>query len=132
MNKKNKIIAIVIGIMLIVGCILLVFFTRGSKFKIGYVGNNYGNTLNASFKYFSGTESKKVKYNAGDNVKITYTIELEKGELQLKVKDQEGNEVKSESGGSGEVTFTVSETQEYTINVVATKAKGKFNIIWSR
>lgn len=133
MNKKNvKIIVIIIAIMIIVGCTLLVVFNREPKSKIGYVGNNYGMTMDASFKYFNGTESRRVKYDAGENAKITYTIIAKKGELEMNVKDQKGNEVKRVSVGSGEVAFTVTETQVYTINVVATKAKGKFYIKWRR
>ncbi|MBU3111498.1 hypothetical protein [Clostridium lacusfryxellense] len=123
---------IVISILVIVGCILLVFSTREPKSKIGYVGNNYGMSFDASFKYFNGTESRKVKYDAGENAKITYTIIAKKGKLEMNVKDQKGNEVKRVSVGSGEVAFTVTETQVYTINVVATKAKGKFYIKWRR
>lgn len=133
MDKKNiKKLGVVFAIIFIVACISLFILSKKSKIKIGYVGNSYGNNLNASFKYFSGLETKKVKFDAGDYVTITYTIEAEEGGVQLQVKDQSGNEVVSKSGGSGEASFTVSETQVYTINVVATKSKGKFKISWSK
>ena len=132
MNKKKIIIfSVILGILLLSGTIICSCLMESGT-KVGYVGNSYGNTLNASFYYFDGIESKKVKFDKGDKVTIVYSIELEKGALQVNLKDQAGKEIFSKSEGSGEATFTVNETQNYSINIIASKAKGKYNLTWSK
>lgn len=133
MNKKKIIIfSVILGILLLSGTIIFSSCLMGSGIKIGCVEKSYGNTLNASFYYFDGTNNKKVKFDKGDKVTIVYSIELEKGALQVNLKDQAGKEIFSKSEGSGEATFTVNETQNYSINIIASKAKGKYNLTWSK
>lgn len=98
--------------------------------KVGYVGSNAGNTINASFKYFDGVESRKVKFNEGDVVTIKYAIGLEEGSLSLVVFDEKGDEIIKRSDNEGEVSFEVTETQKYKISLVAAKAKGNFSVKW--
>lgn len=125
MHKKViSIITVIIGVIFISGC--------SSNVKVGYIGSNTNNKMTGAFKYFNGTESNKEKFNAGDEVTITYSFELEEGELKLVVEDKDGNEVVSESDNSGEVTFEVSKTERYVISVIGTKAKGNFDIAWNK
>ncbi len=133
MSKRNNIIliAIIIGVVLLAAYILFDFLTDHEK-KVGYVENNYGNTLSASFNYYDGSKIKTVKFEEGDNVKLNYSFNLEEGNLLLKVKDQAGNEILNKSDDFGEVTFIIDKTQKYTINVIAAKAKGNYVITWSK
>ncbi|GAE87036.1 hypothetical protein [Acetivibrio straminisolvens] len=131
MGKRKKLI---LGGVLFIGVILIAGFTLLSvlkpSVKVGYVGNSVGNTINASFKYFDGVESRKVKFNEGDIVTIKYAIGLEEGSLSLVVFDEKGNEIINRSDSEGEVSFQVSETQKYKISLVAAKAKGDFSVKW--
>jgi TusA-related sulfurtransferase len=133
MSKKNiLLILIAVGIILITGLTLSHALHGGPEVKVGYMGSNVGNMLKASFRYYDGIESKKVKLSSGDNVKITYTIVATKGNIQVLVKDQSGNEVMNQSDSSGEMSFAVNETQNYNIYVIATKAQGKYEVTWNK
>lgn len=131
MNKKRVIMISSLTVFLLVSGVLIFFAFRGSDIRVGYAENSYGSTLNSSFYYFNGTNSKKVKFNKGDKVRMVYSIELSKGTLQMSLKDQEGIDVFRKSEGSGEITFTVSRTQYYLVEINASKAKGKYKLKWS-
>lgn len=133
MNKKRIIIIIsaVLGILLLSGIIGYSVLT-GTDIKVGYIENSYGNKLNASFFYFNGTNNKKVKFDKDDKVTMKYSIEIKKGTLQVSLKDREGKEIFNKSEGSGEEIFTVNETQNYLIEITASKAKGKYDLTWSK
>lgn len=132
MNKKAIIgISAVLGFLLLSG--LVVFsFIRDNGMKIGFAENNYGHTMSASFYYYDGTNKKKVTLNKGDEVTLAYNMDAKKGALEMIVKDQGGNEVLKKSDGTGEASFTANETQEYSIEIVAIKAKGKYKLTWSK
>ncbi|MFC3749974.1 hypothetical protein [Paenibacillus sp. GCM10012306] len=131
MNKKRIIMISSLTVFLVVSVVLIFAAFLGSDIRIGYAENSYGSTLNSSFYYFSGSNSKRVKFKKGDQVKLVYSIELSRGSLQVSLKDQTGHDVFSKSEGSGEINFTVSQTQEYQVEINASKARGKYKLKWS-
>ncbi|MEK3900772.1 MULTISPECIES: hypothetical protein [unclassified Paenibacillus] len=132
MSRKKIFILLSAGLLLLISVVLIGAGFLGPDVRVGYGENSYGNKLNASFYYFNGTNTKKLKFNKGDQVKMTYSIELSKGTLQMKVRDEADNEVFLKTEGSGEVDFIVDKTQNYEIEIKAIKAKGKYTLDWSK
>lgn len=133
MDKKKLLFLVcgVLGVAIIALCII--FGVKGSaKIQIGFLENNIGDGLSASFKYFNGTRDKKVKFEEGKTVVIKYSLTEKSGSLSVTVSDAEGNVIDSKEGTSeGEITFDVEKTQKYIIRIQAEKAKGKYNFSWS-
>lgn len=132
MNSKKKLFIACGVLVVILGVIIIILAMQdGVNMKMGYVGNSAGNNMNGSFKYFNGTEEKKVKFEEGSNVVITYSLNQKAGELRLTVSDSQGGIIDSADGtAEGEFHFTADKTQKYVITVEAKKAEGSFNIDW--
>lgn len=131
-GSTKIIISMVVIILALSALAIKLLIPTNHELKIGYFGNNIGNKLEASFQYYNGTDSKTIKFEAGDNVTVTYSLNAKKGDLQLEIKDKAGNEIISQGAGSGDVTFDVKETQDYTISIVALKAKGSYEVTWGK
>lgn len=132
MNKKRIItIGVVLGALSLL-CFIVFSNLSEANVRVGYLGTSYGNTQSASFSYFDGINTRKVNFDKGDEITINYSIELKKGTLQVRLEDQEGQEVFSKSEGSGVETITVNETQTYLIKITASKAEGKYSLSWNK
>lgn len=68
--------------------ILIIFMLRKHiKFitviKWGYTDNNFGKTLNVSYKRFAGLDNYNFFFRKGNIVTISYDVKVEEGELTL-------------------------------------------------
>lgn len=132
MNNKKKLF-IACGVLVVIFIIITAILAMqdGVDVKLGYAGNSVGNSMIGSFKYFNGTEEKKVTFEEGNSVVITYSLEQKAGELHVTVFDAQGGVVDSAAGTTeGEFSFTPKQTQKYVIAVEAKEAEGSFNISW--
>ncbi len=136
--KKRKDVAILIYWTLVVAVAISIinfkypiFLRKNEYFQLGYVGSNYGNVMNASFKYLNGTKSNCVTFKKGEKVIIHYIINLENGSLNIVVRDEDGKVVGKSTNNKGEIKFNVNKTEKYSLNLIANKAKGNFFITWN-
>ncbi|SFR54344.1 hypothetical protein [Anaeromicropila populeti] len=133
MNKK-KVLVVIFGVLGMAIIVLSVILARKdfANIQIGFSGNNIGNELSASFKYFSGSKKKQVVFQESKTAIIKYSLTEESGSLMLKVLDENGNLIDSKEGTvDGEISFVVPKDQKYTIQINAKQAKGKYKLSWS-
>ncbi|ASW42359.1 hypothetical protein [Clostridium isatidis] len=131
MSKKR----IILFIILIVGILYFIITGIFSDFdtKIGYVENNFGNTMEASFKHFDGKKDKKIKFNEGEVVNFEYSLQAKDGSLEFQIKDEDGKIVESrKSNDEGNIELKVDKTQKYKIIILAEKAQGSYSIEWDK
>ncbi len=137
MDKKSK--KIVIIIVTVIVCLLLLSSAVGAVallkngkgiMQIGFAGNTSIGKMYGKFYYMNGSKSQDVTFEAGDKVKVSYTVDIKEGDINFVITDQENNVVLNEGEGTGEFVFTVNSSQKYTFEVNVIKAKGKYDISW--
>lgn len=138
--KKN----IAIAILIIIGSVI--FLKYDSKFsnvldlipihsgiRIGWIQHSDSRHIEASYKKFSGTVSRKVKFNKGDVVDFTYDVEVLKGELIAEIFDSEGNLIKVlELKNKGKEKLQIEYTDKYIVKITGKNTKGNFNMKWEK
>lgn len=126
----QKITAIIasMGLILIVSAFIL--FENSSDIKIGYIQASSDNDWHASFNYFEGLDDRELTLPQGEQIVLIYSIELEKGALEMRVKDENGNEI-AHMSDSGQIALPVEEEQSYLIEVEGKEAKGSYLVTWN-
>jgi hypothetical protein len=115
---------------------LLLLFTanvmlqNSQDVKIGYIQTSNETNWQASFDYFMGKEDTVLKFDHGEKIILIYNMELEKGVLEMRVIDKNGNEIANLTE-SGELALTFEEEQFYSIEVIGNKARGSYQLSWA-
>ncbi len=122
MNKK--------GIILIVLLFLITIFTSctyGSySIKVGDVemGNH---EISGSYSSFNGFKQRTYDFEEGDSFNFNTIIETESGELKVLLIDEDDNVI-HEISNTGNSSFEIKETGEYSIRVEGVEHKGSFSV----
>jgi hypothetical protein len=101
--------------------------------KVGWVGLNYGGKLKASYRLFDGPQTSTVSLNAGEQVSLTYAVEVSSGSLTLTLSDPAREilwQEVFEGDGSGEFTFESGLDGRYTLTAEGQETRGGFDISW--
>lgn len=122
MKQVSIILVIMIVVLSITGC------TGG--LKVGYTSNSVGNSMAATFMKLEGFDTKQVKFEAGDEIVITYSFELESGSLAIVFEDKQGNVMENVSEEEGIYRVQISEAGRYKIGVEGVDAKGEYSLEW--
>lgn len=122
--KKIILIVLFVLILILPSCTTII----GKR--IGFNGNNVGNKFEASFKYFDGTETRKIKLEKDDVVNVNFLIEPEEGSIIFSILNKEGNELFKDDEGEGTYKMSVKESGNYSFKIIANDAKGKYKISW--
>ena len=127
----RKIIGVIASLGLFLIIMAFVLFENSSDIKIGYSQMDTDNNWHATFSYFKGLDDRELTLAEGEQGVLVYSMELEKGSLEISVKDQNGNEIACMQGESGEIVLTAEEERNYLIEVVGKEAKGSYRLMWS-
>ncbi|MBU3192471.1 hypothetical protein [Clostridium algidicarnis] len=74
----------------------------------------------------------KIEFSEGEVINFKYSLQEEKGSLELQIRDEDGKIVGSKKGSSeGNIELKVDKTQKYKIRILAKRAKGKYSLEWS-
>lgn len=91
-----------------------------------------GNTYKSSFGFKTGTESKKFKLKEGEDLGLKGYVKVEKGSIEVTIKDEEGKIIYQETYENVEENITFFEkiegTKKYEAIIVFNKAKGSIEI----
>ncbi|MEK3875500.1 MULTISPECIES: hypothetical protein [unclassified Paenibacillus] len=121
MNKKWM----TLGILIIMASVLL---TSCDK-RIMYAGSSTKSKISGSYKFFTGTEEKKLSMKSGETLSIDYDSKVEKGQLTMKLYGP-GNEVLTElaTNESGTEKVEAGKDGKYRIEIKGEDAKGSFKV----
>lgn len=101
--------------------------------KVVFMGSSSSsnNQMEASYRYFTGTEEKKISMKKGETLAIDYQSEVEKGELTIKLYGPENHLLQSlSSNKAGNEKLGISQDGKYRIQVSGNKTKGSYKITY--
>ena len=135
MSKKTMIAIIVTTT--ICGLIFLYLILQNNfmyNVKREFDGNRVRNTepdaFELSFEYMDKEDSEKFNLEAGEELKVSWDIE--KGSVDLVIKNADGEEIYKANGRKGEdkseFSVAAAKSGEYTVYVSAEKAKGRIMV----
>lgn len=136
MRSKVKIIAgfsmvCIILSLIISACIMK--FSIGTNIQIMSVERSSTSRMKASYRYFDGTNSRKIYLKKGETLKINFKSEVKKGDLDINILDDKGEIVKTlGSNIEGTESIKAEADVEYTIRVKAYGTRGSYEINWSK
>ncbi|ETT52400.1 MULTISPECIES: hypothetical protein [unclassified Paenibacillus] len=121
MNKKWM----TLGILIIMASVLL---TSCDK-KIMYVGSSTKSKISGSYKFFTGTEEKKLSMKSGETISIDYKSKVEEGQLSMKLYGPD-NQVLTElaTNESGTEKVKADKDGKYRIEIKGEETKGSFKV----
>lgn len=102
--------------------------------KVGWVGLNYGGKLKASYRLFDGPQTSTVALDAGEQVSLTYVVEVDSGSLTLTLSDPAREVLWQEvfeGDGSGEFAFETGLDDRYALPAEGQETQGGFDIRWT-
>ena len=103
----------------------------GCKASLMWSGNDYPGRFEASYRYFSGSETKSIHADSGKVISITYQSAVTKGNLSMKVYDPNGEQVLDlKPGNKGTEEIKVTDGGNYKLVITGSKTSGSFDIRW--
>ena len=124
--KKSNFIWIIIIMLIVLSSLGLTgnLGTIRSGTRIMYISNEGRDYWNAEYQYFDGFMQRNLWMDENDVLKVT--IETDEGEIDLEIKDSEGNVIFSEKEiQTGE--FEVKVSGKITVRVDGNKHEGSFS-----
>ncbi|MDW7668547.1 MAG: hypothetical protein SCJ93_06965 [Bacillota bacterium] len=85
------------------------------------------NEINGSYSKFNGFKEKKYDFKEGDSLNFDTVIESESGELKVLLIDEDDNVI-HEISNTGNSSFEIKETGEYSIRVEGVEHKCNFSV----
>ncbi|WP_077369049.1 hypothetical protein [Anaerosalibacter sp. Marseille-P3206] len=134
--KKN----IIIAILIIIGSI--VFLKINSKYdigfnpttrsgvQIGWIEHSGSDNIGAKYTKFSGSLTKKIKFNEGDVAIFHYESIVKDGNLSIVLLDSEGKTIIEFETDKKDEVVEITKSGKYTVKVIGEDTKGSFNINW--
>ena len=107
----------------------MVIVITGCDRRLLYVGNSTSNSINASYKLFTGTEDKNINLKQGEVLNIKYTSEVTSGKLFIQLFNPEKELVKDfKTNVSDDVEVKAEESGKYQIKIIGEDASGSFDL----
>ena len=120
-------------ILILLTLLPIILLTSCSKTQVGWVGNNYGNTFNASYILFDGQERERIQLDAGDVFTLSYNLSVEDGALSLQITDPDKAVIWEETfleDDEGDFSFTPQGSGRYILTITGDQAEGGFDLTW--
>lgn len=127
---KKKIIIILLIFILnlnLIGCTSSLYI-----FKTG--SGNSVNSIDYSYRLFHGKETKTIKVEKNEKIKIEYDVEVKKGNLEIEVLNKKGEKIwkiNLDKDKKGEHELKLKE-DTYKLIVRGDKAKGSYNVKYNK
>ncbi|MGH4122182.1 MAG: hypothetical protein ACREV6_04505 [Clostridium sp.] len=136
MKSKSKTIAgftIVCIILSIIISISIMKFSRGTNFTIMSVEKSSASRMKVSYRYFNGTDTRKISLKEGETLKIDFVSKVKEGKLVISILDNNKKIVKTlDSNTDGNEDIKAESDGEYTIIVKGYKTRGSYEVNWSK
>jgi hypothetical protein len=120
-------------ILVVLAAVLLPWLTSACEnIRVGYVGNNVGNHIEGSYRYFDGTQTKNISARTGETVAIQYSSLVEEGDLSMTVLDADGNvQAALSANTTGSAELQAPEDEKYRLVIEGSHTKGHFSVSWN-
>lgn len=124
--KKSNFIGIIIILLIVLSILGLTgnLGTIQSGTRIMYISNAGRDYWIAEYQYFDGFMQRNLWMDENDVLKVT--IETDEGEINLEIKDSEGNVIFSEEAIQTS-EFEVKVSGKITVRIAGNKHEGKFS-----
>jgi flagellar hook assembly protein FlgD len=136
MKSKIKTIAgltIVCVILALIISISIIKFSRGTSFTFMSVEKSSASRMKVSYKYFNGTDTRKISLKEGETLKIDFISEVKAGKLVINILDNNDGILKTlDSNTKGNEDIKAGSDGEYTIKVEGYKTRGSYEVNWSK
>ena len=117
-------------IILILTISLILVGCSGGSYKLIKGSIKYkDNSICGNYSKYTGNFYKKVKFNEGEVVNFSLTLNTVKGELTAKLIDSDEN-IMFEL--NDEKTVKIKKTDNYKVQIIAEEHKGDFKLTWAR
>jgi len=120
-------------LLLAIGLIGTMLLSSCTTTKVGWVGNNIGNTYRASYQRFDGPESTRIRLRANETFTLSYEVEVDDGGLSLQILAPGGDLVWEETfleDADSTFEFTPDTSGRYTIRIEGDQTQGRFALNW--
>lgn len=99
--------------------------------KVFYYSSNVGNEIEATYKYFKGTETKKIDLKKDEILKLEYDSVVETGTLTINLLDPNKQKVTQfEANQSGSYKFVAETPGRYQLSITGDGTEGSFHFSW--
>lgn len=129
-----KILRTIVSVLVI--SVLAIFLLAASSgcfsgLRVGYVGNNVGNQISATYQLYDGTQEKVIKVDEGQTILFSYTSVVEKGTLTIEVRDTDKDKIgELETNTAGTQAIMADKTGDYRLIIKGDDTKGSFDVSW--
>ena len=136
MKSKSKTIAVFIISCIILSLIIsisIIKFSNGHTFTFMSVEKSSSSRMKVSYKYFNGTDTRKISLKDGETLKIDFISEVKEGKLVINILDKNDKILKTlDSNAKGNEDIKANSDGEYTIKVEGYKTRGSYDVNWSK
>ncbi|MCB2214068.1 hypothetical protein KQH50_01610 [bacterium] len=112
--------------------ILLATLTACTR-QVGWVGMNYGTTLQASYQFFDGPKTETIRLEGGETFIMDYDVNVDDGALTLQWIGPGRTLVWEETftaDAEDVYTFSPNADGRYTLRVLGEETEGGFDLQW--
>lgn len=127
-NFKKKHILIFCLVLFVAFSALFIWSYNTEGIKIGSISNSSKNTLSDKFKYFDGTENKILSLKKNEYLDIDYSLTVNSGSINVVILDESNNIIEQNTNLEGTISYQAKRDQDIKIEVVASKASGKYKV----
>lgn len=136
MKIKSKTIAIFTVICIVLALVIsisIIEISNGRNFKFMSVEKNSSSRMKVSYRYFNGTDTRKISLKDGETLKINFISEVKEGKLVINILDDNDKILKTlDSNTKGNVNIKANSEGKYTIKVEGYKTRGSYDVNWSK
>ncbi|TCC96976.1 DUF4932 domain-containing protein [Pedobacter hiemivivus] len=116
--------------------IISIFSSCSSVFHLtDWHGSSIPGHSQASFAHFNGKETGSIYLEKSDQLHLSYNNTTDKGTLEVVVCKKNASIWKKTFSGkadSGKISLTITDPGTYSVDIIGTRAKGKFDIKYKR
>ena len=127
MKTRSLFLVILALVVLLMGC-------SRTAIKLGWRESSGRAHKRARYETFSAVERVVIRAKAGQEIDLTYDVEVEKGSLTLAVEGLDGQTVWEETfreNASDTLALTAPDEGHYTLVVTGDETGGSFDISWT-
>lgn len=116
---------------------LMLFVCTACTREVGMIVVDLNKSVDATYRLLDGKKKKSILLDAGDQLQVDFSTQVDQGTLTLQVLDPENQVVWEnfyfENPGEYESNFSldVEEAGWYELDVIGDDARGGYNLNWS-
>ena len=130
---RKKFVLTLISVLILGFADVRTFIIENSETKIGWVEFSDLNGVKCSYSTFTGTEKRMIKAEAGDCILLNYSITVDKGSIEIEVRDPAGEVIwkhRFEKSFASSVKIKANQSGWHKVVIRGENAGGSFDVSW--